>query len=229
MLATAATLTALVSVAACSGSSAPTTTPTTAPAPSSTSASPAPPEQQLQQLAALGTKAAFQATYSVRQSHPSSRATWQVWRTSTSLRVDVVLKHATATLIVTPHAAYSCHRPHRTCFTVAKGKQPIPVQLRLLAEELFSSNVTTLATRPAAFSVTSTSVVPDFGHCFGVAPSSRSQSSGIDKAEYCFNDNGLLTRVRYPNGNLVQLQHSTMHAPKRSVFVPYSSPTPLPK
>jgi hypothetical protein len=111
---------------------------------------------------------------------------------------------------------------------VARGNKPIPVPVRLLAEQLFSADVTTLATHAASFSVTSMSDVQTFGHCFEVAPSSN-KKSGVDKAEYCFNDSGLLTRVRYPNGNLVQLEHSSMQAPKRSVFVPYSSPTPLPK
>jgi hypothetical protein len=224
----AGSLAALFGVGGCSGSSSPTTPPSTAPVPSSTSAGPASPEQQLQQLAALGTKAAFHATYAVRQSHPSSRATWQVWRTASSLRVDVATKRVTATLIVTPHATYSCRKPHRTCFTVARGNEPIPVPVRLLAERLFSADVTTLATHPTAFSVTSMSDVQKFGHCFEVVPSSN-EKSGVDKAEYCFNDSGLLTRVRYPNGNLVQLERSTMQAPKHSVFVPYSSPTPFPK
>jgi hypothetical protein len=219
---------ALLSVTGCTGSPSPTAPPSTSPLPSSTSASPAPPEQQLQQLAALGTKAAFHATFAVRQSHPASHATWQVWRTPTSLRVDVVTKGVTATLIVTPHATYSCRKPHRTCFTVARGDKPIPVPVRLLAEQLFSADLTTLATHPAAFSVTSMSDVQTFGHCFEVAPSGGNKSA-VDKAEYCFNDAGLLTRVRYPNGNLVQLEHSSAQTPKHSVFVPYSSPTPLPK
>ena len=223
----AAALAVAVTASGCSGSSSSGAPPTTTPTATSTSPTPVPPEQQLQQLASLGSKAAFHATYVVRQLHPASRATWQVWRTTSSLRVDVLTNQVTATLIVTPHATYSCRRPHKTCFTVATGKQSIPVQLRLLAEQLFSADLTTLASRLGAFSVSSTSAVANFGQCFEVSPSSN--SSSVDKAEYCFNDSGLLTRVRYPNGNLVQLQHSSMQAPQKSIFVPYSSPTPLPK
>ena len=50
----------------------------------------------------------------------------------------------------------------------------------------------------------------------------------MGKAVYCFNDAGILTAIRYPNGNLVRLQHVVVKAPQHTAFVPYSSPTPLP-
>ena len=227
--------TSVIALAGCTGSSAPTTsTPSTAPAPTSASPSPASPAQQLQHLAALGAMAAFHATYAVRQSHPSSRATWQVWRTRSSLRVDVVTKRRTATVISTAHATFSCSRGnhHRACFRVAKAGAAIPVALRLLAVRLFTSDVTGIAAHPERYGIAAATPgsVPGSTHggtCFHLTV--PKETAGVETGSYCFNPAGVLTVVAYPNGNIVRLTHLAAQAPQKSVFVPYSSPTPLPK
>jgi hypothetical protein len=223
---TALGMVAAASLTACTGSSGPTPIPTTtttnpSPSPSLTAA------QQLQQLAALGTKAVYRATYVVRQKHPSSKATWRVWRSSNSLRVDVVTKHATATLIRTPNHTYACTRSghKKRCFRASKGSS-LPPPLRLLAAQLFSANVATLARASSPITVTVTDARPPLITCFAVTP--RNKQVAIDKGEYCFTSSGVLTQVRYPNGNSVQSQHISSQPPTNNVFRPYASPTPIP-
>jgi len=193
-----------------------------------------PPEQQLQELAALGTKAAFHATYAVRQSHPSSRATWQVWRTKTSLWVDVNTKNNTATLISTPHASFSCSRGHhhRACFRIAGAGQQAPLALRLLAVRLFTSDLVGIAEHPERYGIAaatqgSVTVPTHGGTCFHLTV--PKETGGVETGSYCFNASGILTVVAYPNGNVVRLTQVSEQTPRDAVFVPYSSPTPLPK
>lgn len=233
-LTAAATFAAVIGLAACSGSSAPTPTPS-ATTPSATP-SPVDPAEQLQQLAALGTKAVFHATYLVRESHPSSRAQWQVWRTSRSLRVDIATKQSTATLISTPHATYSCTRAHhhRACFRVASAGKPIPDALRLLAVRLFSADLAALSEHPERYGIAaatpgSVTVATHGGTCFHLTVPKQTTQGNIETGSYCFDANGILTVVEYPNGNVVRLTQLRMGAPKQSVFTPYSSPTPLPR
>jgi hypothetical protein len=210
-------------------SSSPTETPTSAPSATT------PAGEALRQLATAAAGASYRATYNVRQSHPATRATWRVWRTPSSLRVDVVTRRVTATLIVTAKASYSCRRAkHRkTCFRVAGAAQPVPAPFQLLAQKLFSTDIDSLKTHADAYAVTAAG--PDAGTahirastCYRLQPSSAAPKPRVEKATYCFSTSGVLTSVTYPSGNLVRLQHLSMHRPTHSAFVPYSSPTPLP-
>lgn len=213
------------------GSDTPAPTPTTPPV-TSTSAS-TPPAERLQQLAAAGARARFHATYAVRSVHPKGHATWEVWRSASSLRVDVETKQATATLIRTPKATYSCRRAkhRRTCFRVAKGDDPIPPLFRLGAETLFSSDVSRLAGPLKRYDVSiavpaNVGLSGSVGTCFRVVP--KKKSSKLQRGVYCLDTHGVITAVRYPNGNLVRRTHLTLHAPRGKAFQPYSKPTPLP-
>jgi hypothetical protein len=231
---TALALVGAAGLSGCTGSSAPApsptvTSPTPSPSPSLTAA------EQLQQLAGLGTKAVFRATYVVRQRRPATRAQWRVWRTRGSLRVDVVTKHSTATLISTRHATYSCSRArhHRACFRVATAGRPVPHAVRLLAVRLFSADLILLSAHPerygiAAATAGSVTVPTHGGTCFHLTVPKQTSTSTIETGSYCFDSNGIPTAVEYPNGNVVRATHLVAEAPKRSVFVPYSSPTPLP-
>jgi hypothetical protein len=229
----AAAITAAVCLAGCTSSSSPKPSPTaTSPSPSPSATTPV--AQRLQQLAALGTKAVFHGSYVVRQRHPSSHATWRVWRTKHSLRVDVVTKHVTATLISTPRATYSCRRSgHRkTCFRVAKGDQPIPVPVRLSAEQLFSTDLDRLANHPNSYTVSvpaagSVPVRTSGAECFRVTVPKKSKVH-LETATYCLSDAGIINAVVYPSGNIVRVQSTVLKAPKGEPFHPYSSPTPLP-
>ena len=222
-------------LAGCTGSSAPQPGPTA----TTTSPSPSPTAtltvgEQLQRLAQQGTRAVFHASYVVRQQHPTGHATWRVWRTHHSLRVDVVTKRVTATLIRTRRAAYSCRRSgrHRTCFRVARANKPVPAPFRLLAEQLFSDSLTRLATRPHSYSVRASApgsvpVRTSGGTCFGVKVA-KSRSHNLATGTYCLSPAGIFTAVVYPSGNVVRVEHVTSKAPDSHAFRPYSSPTPLP-
>ena len=222
------------SLTGCTGSSAP------GPTPSQTTTSPSPSPsltaaQQLQQLAALGAKAVFRATYLVRQRHPSSKATWRVWRTDTKLRVDVVTRHSTATLISTPGATFACNRAphHRACFRVATRGKSIPSALKLLAVRLFTTDLVAFGKHPERYGIAAASPgsVPGPTHggtCFHLTVPKQTKRGDVQTGSYCFDRNGLLTVVLYPNGNVVRLTHVALQTPPKSIFVPYSSPTPLP-
>jgi hypothetical protein len=218
----------------CTGSPkpAPTVTPST-PAPPGTT--PSNPASALQALASAAGHATYQATYTATERHPRSTASWIVWRTPQSLRVDVQTKRTRATLIVSPHGSYSCRAAgkRKTCFRVAKPGKPVPAIFRLLAEQLFSTAVDTLRSRITDYAVTA-GAVNDGGPgapasaCFAVRPLSAAPRQGVARGTYCFATTGILTSVQYPSGNVVRLVHVRMTRPPTSVFRPYASPTPIP-
>jgi hypothetical protein len=151
------------------------------------------------------------------------------------LRVDVVTKQVTATLIVTAKASYSCRRAghRRTCFRVAGPGQPVPKPFPLLAEKLFSTDIAALASHADSYATSAPTVVDGTvqvpaSTCFRLQPLASAPRPRVDKGTYCFSASGVLTSVSYPSGNVVRLQHLSMHSPPRAAFVPYSSPTPLP-
>jgi hypothetical protein len=225
-----------IGLTACTGSSSPepSTSPSTSISPSPSPTATLSAAQQLQLLARTGTEAVFHGTYLVRQRHPSSHATWRVWRTHRSLRVDVITKKVTATLIHTPRATYSCTRSghRRTCFRVAKGSKPTPAPFRLLAERLFSDSLTRLATRPHSYTASapkagSVHVATKGGTCFNVRVP-KNKSADLATATYCLSPAGVITAVVYPNGNVVRIDVVRLRAPSAATFHPYSSPTPLP-
>jgi hypothetical protein len=222
--------------AACdSGGGTPAPQATTPSASTSTTASPTPADA-MKRLTALAVRANYRATYSVRQQHPSGTATWRVWRTPSTLRVDVTARNVTATLIVTPKASFSCRsaRHRRTCFRVAGAGKPVPTPFQLLAQRLFSTDLARLAAQTASYDVTTPTPTPTpsgaaatAGSCFHVSPVAAAEA-GVEEAIYCFSETGVLTAVYYPSGNAVRLVQVVEQAPPPSAFVPYSSPTPLP-
>lgn len=227
----------MVGLAGCSGSSSaptptttsPSTTPTTAP-----SATPSP-AQALQQLARAAASASYRATYAAHQRHPAGNAVWKVWRTPALLRVDVITRHVTSTLIVTPRASFSCRaaRHRKTCFRVAGAGKPVTDPLQLLAQKLFSTDLAYLAGHASAFTVTaapalSGSPAVPASACFAVRPKAGTARPRVERATYCFTPTGVLTRATYPSGNYLRLLHLSTGRPPRAAFVPYASPTPLP-
>jgi hypothetical protein len=205
------------------------------PRPSPTTSATTPAGEALAQLAALADRARYRATYVARQHKPRSRATWHVWHARSALRIDVVERKVTATLIVTHKAAYSCSRAHhrRTCFRVAHGGKPIPAPFNLAPQALFTSTVRSLATATGSYRVRAAGVQeggpprPD-ATCYSVRATAKSPKPRVAPAVYCFAATGVLTAVRYPSGNTVLLAQVRMRAPEPSSFRPYSSPTPLP-
>lgn len=161
--------------------------------------------------------------------------TWRVWRTKTSIRVDVATLRAVTSVIVSPRGAYSCrvadHR--RACFRVAKAGQPIPPPFNLTPHIVFSTDVIRLARNAVAYHVQAagsregTTNVPA-AKCFAVKPTASAPKPTVDAGTYCFSDNGLITAVSYPSGNTLALTSVTVAPPPPSKFVPYATPTPLP-
>jgi len=220
----------LVALGGCQGGgSGPATTP-----PPTTPATPSvAPATSLARLASAGSALNYRASYTAREQHPRTVATWNVWRAPHALRVDVVTGRARATLISTPAASYACHQAgrRRTCFRVARNGHPIPAAFRLLAQDLFSSDLLALSQHADSYDVTSEPVSMGGGAlqasaCFGV----RGGSGGtpvVTRATYCFSSDGVLTTVRYPSGNSVELASVTLQQPPATAFRPYAHPTPL--
>jgi hypothetical protein len=220
----------LVALGGCKGGGSgpaptpPPTTPATPTVPAATS---------LARLASAGAALTFRASYTVRERHPRSEATWSVWRAPHALRVDVITGRARATLIVTPAASYACHAAghRRRCFRVARHGRPIPAPFRLLAQDLFSGDLLALAQHAGSYDVTNEPVSMGGGAlqasaCFAV----RGGSGGtpvITRATYCFSSDGVLTTVRYPSGSSVELASVTLQQPPAADFRPYAHPTPL--
>jgi hypothetical protein len=194
-----------------------------------------PPGAVLQQLAGGAVRASYHATYRVRARHPKSSATWGVWRTPTAVRLDVLTRKQRTTLIVTKRASFACRsaQHRRTCFRVARGNKPIPREFRLEAIRLFSTDIAALRAHPDDYVVRAAGPRPAAGRrpaatCFAVRPTAAAKNAGADRATYCLSSGGIVTAVDYPSGSTVRLQSVQRHAPARTAFVPYSSPTPLP-
>jgi hypothetical protein len=222
----------LVTGCTSSGSSAPRSpSPTPTPTPSATT----PAGAVLQQLADVAAGARYHAVYRVRAQHPKSSATWGVWRTPGSLRLDVLTRKQRTTLIVTARASFACRsaQHRRTCFRVARSHDPVPREFRLVATKLFSTDVAALRAHINDYTVSTGAPRPASGPrpaatCFAVRPAAAAKPPRVDRATYCLSADGVLTAVDYPSGSTVRLQSVELHPPARSVFVPYSSPTPLP-
>lgn len=203
--------------------------------PSGTQTATGPASEQLQRIAGVAAGVAYTATYRAHQSSPVSTQTWRVWRTTTSIRVDVTTPHAVTTMIVSPRGAYSCRvaNHQRTCFRVAKAGQPIPAPFNLAPHAVFSTDVTQLARNAAAYDVQATrsregtTGIPA-ATCFAVRPTASAPTPTVNEGTYCLSGNGLITAVMYPSGNTLALTSVTVGPPDPSRFVPYATPTPLP-
>jgi hypothetical protein len=221
---------AALALAAVSCSTAPPHPHATAPPAPSPSAS-ADAKARLAAIAAAAARTSYSATYVATTSQPRSRTTWRVWRTPTSLRVDVIRGRGSAALIETPQATFACRRAGRarTCFRVAKAGAPIPRPFQLAVEQLFRGFATTLGGQLADYSVATTTVSGPVagGSCFSLAPLGAAPRPRIPAGDYCVTDAGVITAIRYSTGSSVRLQSATVATPKAGVFVPYASPTPI--
>ena len=226
---------ALVSVlAACSsGGSSPAqqhVTPTNTP----TSAATTPVGEQLQTLAQSGLRVSYHASYVARQDKAPHRAEWQVAHTPAALRIDVVTRVQTATLIVSSKGAFSCARAghRRACFRVAKPGKPVPAPFDHAPQALFTSDLHSLAEHAGDYVITPVSTATGGGRagdsCFRIRAMSSAPNPRVPTGVYCFAHTGVLTAIRFPTGSTVRLTNVRMSRPPASVFHPYSSPTPLP-
>jgi hypothetical protein len=220
-------------LAACTSggsSSSPQVTPTVLP----TTAATTPVGQQIQRLAQLGLRASYRANYVARQDKRPHRADWQVARTPSALRIDVVTGGRTATLIVGTKGAFSCARAgkRRACFRVAKPGRPVPPPFDHAPQALFAADLLSLARHAGAYAVRAATAPEGGGRgadsCFRVRATSAAPAPRVPTGVYCFADVGVLTAIRFPTGSTVRLVDVRMHRPGPATFRPYSSPTPLP-
>ena len=225
---------ALASVlAACSsGGSSPAqhVTPTITP----TSAATTPVGEQLQTLARAGLRVSYHASYVARQDKTPHRADWQVAHTPNALRIDVVTRDQTATLIVGPKGAFSCARAghRRACFRVAKPGKPVPAPFDHAPQALFTSDLHSLAEHAGDYGISPVTASAGGGRtgdsCFRIRATSTAPNPRVPTGVYCFAPTGVLTAIHFPTGSTVRLTNVRMSRPPSSVFHPYSSPTPLP-
>src|SRR4051812_40815620 len=220
-------------LAACSSggsSSTPQPTPTVTPTTTATT----PVGEQIQGLAQLGLRASYRASYVVRQKQRPHHADWQVSRTPSALRIDVITGQRTATLIVGPKGAFSCARAgkRRACFRVAKPGRPVPPPFDHAPQALFASDLLSLAQHAGAYVIRPATSAEGGGRggdsCFRVGATARAPKPRVPTGVYCFADVGVLTAIRFPTGSSVRLVDVRMHRPGPTTFRPYSSPTPLP-
>jgi hypothetical protein len=188
----------------------------------------------LQKLAQASAASSYSAAYLFRRSRPASSVVVRVWHDTSSLRVDVVAAAQTATLIITPNASYSCalSRHRRLCFRVAARGKPVPAPFNISPATLFSTDLRQLGTDTEHYLVgpatpTAPHATVPGATCFDVTPGPGALSPRVPAGTYCFAPS-VLTSVRYPSGNTVQLSSLRLAAPTASAFRPYAKPTPLP-
>jgi hypothetical protein len=230
-----ATLTlALVSALAACSSNGSTSAHRPTPTPTPTTSATTQAGEQVQALARAGLALSYHATYLARQDKEPHRATWQVSHTPTALRIDVVTKRQTATLIVGPKGAFSCARAghRRACFRVAKPGRPVPAPFDHAPQALFTADLHSLVQHAGAYSISTVTTSEGGGRdgdsCFRVRATSAAPKPRVPTGIYCFAEAGVLTAIRFPTGSTVRLVKVRMSRPRASVFHPYSSPTPLP-
>jgi hypothetical protein len=203
----------------------------------------------LASLAAKGAAASYSATYEFHQASPDTTATVQVWRTDTSLRVDVVAGATTATLLRTPSGSYSCSITNgkRSCLLVAGPGRPLPPPFDIAPASLFTTDLLQLADQTGAYDVKSAPPLSASGpaagaRCFDVtpapatasaspttSPSASPSAAAVPAGRYCFTADGLLAAATFPSGNTVRMTAAQVGAPPAAQFTPYAKPTPLPK
>jgi hypothetical protein len=199
-----------------------------------TTAATTPAGEQVQRLAQLGLRASYHAAYVARQKSRPHFANWQVDRTPSALRIDVVAEGHTATLIVGTKGAFSCARAgsRRACFRVAKPGRPVPPPFDHAPQALFAADLRTLAQHPGGYDVATVAPVIGGGrrtdHCFRVRATSAAPKPRVPAGAYCFTGAGVLTGIRFPTGSTVRLVSLRMKRPPAKTFRPYASPTPLP-
>src|SRR3954466_4459346 len=225
---------ALAGVLAACSSSGSSTTPRPTPTVTPTTTATTPVGEQIQRLSQLGLRASYRAKYIAHQKGRPHRADWQVSRTPSALRIDVVTGRRIATLIVGSKGAFSCARAgkRRACFRVAKPGRPVPPPFDHAPQALFTADLASLAQHAGTYVVRSASTTDSGGRsgdsCFAVRATTKAPKPRVPTGVYCFADVGVLTAIGFPSGSTVRLEKLRMSRPDPKVFRPYSSPTPLP-
>jgi len=190
---------------------------------------------EIQERAQAGLLASYSGTYAITDTKGGDSGRVSVWRTPTTLRLDVRTDKGISTSITTPQGTVACQVPSTgkkpTCLEVAAaGATPPPLfdpvlrkvfgdALRVLGDD---DNGLIVEAQPSA---SPTSAVSEATSCFKVTAPSTQQK--IASGTYCLTADGIPTGMNFASGT-VTLTVLTRAAPEASVFEPTTSPTPLP-
>jgi len=209
-------------------------------------------QQQLAGLAGLAAAASYDATYDL-DARTGDTGTIRIVALPPSYRVDVTLRGAEPSIYIQKSGTVvSCRLKTGTpsCFLVARPGEPVPEIFDPGVQRLFSDAVADLGANPAGYLV---DVIPSEplavgavpASCFDVrraapstSPSAPGDSSpslstanpvdptGFETGQYCFADDGLLTRLTVSTGTLVLKSRGA--APTLKLFDAPAKPAALP-
>ncbi len=210
---------------------------------------------RLAELAGLAARASYDATYDL-DARSGDRGTIRIVAAPPSYRVDVSLRGAEPSIYIQKAGTVvSCRLKSGTasCFLVARPGEPVPEIFDPGVQRLFSDAVADLAADPAGYAVeelpssASAEGVPP-ASCFdvrrqnsaaitsgpsstpsaggGATPSASADPAGFETGQYCFADDGLLTRLAVSTGALVLLSRGP--APTSALFDAPARPAALP-
>lgn len=224
----AAGLVGLALAAAACSASKPAASPTQSPTPS---ASPSPDAATaLARLAATSAKASYSASYEVTGEHPGRV---YVLRTPNGYRFELATgtgKTARrAMLIRTTGGTVSCTVVPApvTCLRVAGPGKGVPAVFDAGLQHVFSDYLVLLSRVGSDYRVTQALSGSTSGQCFDVAAvASPAPAGAVAAGTYCFDPDGVPTRVSYASGSLVLTARGA--APQAKDFVPPVTPKPLP-
>lgn len=184
----------------------------------------------LARLAATSAKSSYSASYTVTGAHPG-RA--YLVRTPNGYRFELATGTGTtarrAMLIRTTAGTVSCTVVPKpvTCLKVAGPGKGVPAVFDAGLQHVFSDYLVLLSRGGPAYTVTDALPGSGGGQCFDVAlAASPAPAGAVAAGTYCFDPDGVPTRVTYPSGSLVLLARGP--APTAKDFVPPTTPKPLP-
>ena len=194
-------------------------------------------QRRLAELAGLAAKASYDVTYTVVAA-TGEQGTVRIVAVPPSFRVDVIVSGAPSTFIQHGGSTVSCAmksgRP--ACLLVARPGEPVPDVFDPGVQRLFTDAVADLAAHPERYVVTTASptAAPDAeSECFEVrrlaasaSPSPTSDPTGFETGQYCFADDGVMTRLSVVTGTLTQAGRGPK--PTAALFVPPATPVALP-
>lgn len=201
-------------------------------------------QRRLAELAGLAAKASYDATYSL-DARTGDRGTIRIVAAPPSYRVDVQLGGAEPSIYIQrAGTVVSCRvsagKP--SCFLVARPGEPVPDIFDPGVQRLFSDAVADLAARPSSYVVETQpgkalAEGEPAAECFDVrrsasteqasaTPSAPADPTGFETGQYCFADDGLLTRLTVSTGTLILTSRGPV--PASALFDPPARPAALP-
>lgn len=196
----------------------------------------------LRTSATSGLNRSYTATYALTRAGSASgtgaEGTVTVYRTPTSLRLDVATSTGVSSSITTPTSTVACQRPtgnrKPTCLTVAGAGATPPAAFDPTLREVFGAMLRVFAASghalqvgtpaPSATPTASSPAAVGTTHCFTVG---GTPPPPVATGTYCLSSGGVPTFLSFPSGTAT-LTAYTPGPPAAARFVPDVAPTPLP-